>query len=402
MNIEIIREMGKAVMNGDLDLVKELLATNEELLNEDCWLHDAATYGQYNIAKHLIECGIDINRKGPFDDEGAIVCAAFKGNLDIVELLYDNGAEIDISNSKCNPLFSAIYSGHLEVVKYLVEKGVDLSVSYTIGQYENMDAYEYAKLYGRTQIADYLKDKTGSVGDTEKKLKERDVLGRVIALYQSETLESNLNKQYFIELFKEAVKDIFPKIKEKYTNESIYGISFEVANTVQRVYDEDYGILVYLNTEENYQEKIENCDEDEKSYYRFNAWAEWKMEEVSSNIFDKIQDYLWENSLGFFDEISTDMEAKLEKEIREWYEDVELDVEDLHDEEIENIRSWLAEALGQLRKEGFWEQQGNANIYVIPFSGEDKISKEELIMTYKEMDQGYHNTEYLDYLEENF
>ena len=68
--------------------------------------------------------------------------------------------------------------------------------------------------------------------------------------------------------------------------------------------------------------------------------------------------------------------------------------------ERENIRLWLAEGLGQLRKEGFWEQQEVSDIYVIPFEGEDEISTEELIATYNEMDQGHHGSEYLEYLEE--
>ena len=40
------------------------------------------------------------------------------------------------------------------------------------------------------------------------------------------------------------------------------------------------------------------------------------------------------------------------------------------------------------------------DIYVIPFSGECDIDYEEMVETFKEMDQGYHGAEYLDYLEE--
>lgn len=363
MDIEIIREMGKAVAQGNLEAVKELLAANEGLLEEDCWLHDAATYGQYEIAKYLLECGIDVNKKGPFEKEGAIACAAFKGQLDIVKLLHDNGAEFDISDFTCNPLFRAIYNGHSEVVEYLVEQGIDLTASYKIGQYDNMDAYEYAKLYGQTQIAEYLKEQMGS-SQTEKPAQNSST--------KEVAWDGNLDKQHFIDLFKAAVQDIYPQIKEKYQEESIYGLAFEIANTVCMVYAEDFGTNIYLNTEERYQKAIEDCDEEEQGYYRFSAWAEWISESADTEHFRQLQEYLQANC-------PTDDEDE--------------------DGAIEQIRRWQAEALGQLRAEGFWEKQGNPDIWVIPFEGEDEISVEELAETYKEMDRGYHGEEYLMYLE---
>lgn len=367
MDIEIIREMGKAVAQGNLEVVKELLAANEGLLEEDCWLHDAATYGQYEIAKYLLECGIDVNNKGPFEEKGAIACAAFKGQLDIVKLLHDNGAEFDISDATCNPLFRAIYNGHSEVVEYLVEQGIDLTASYKIGQHDNMDAYEYAKLYGQTQIAEYLKEQMGS-SQTEKSAQNSST--------KEVAWDGNLDKQHFIDLFKAAVQDIYPQIKEKYQEESIYGLAFEIANTVCMVYAEDFATNIYLNTEERYQEAIEDCDEEEQGYYRFSAWAEWISESADTEHFRQLQEYLQANC-------PTDDEDEDEDE----------------DGAIEQIRRWQAEALGQLRAEGFWEKQGNPDIWVIPFEGEDEISVEELAETYKEMDRGYHGEEYLMYLE---
>lgn len=188
--------------------------------------------------------------------------------------------------------------------------------------------------------------------------------------------EGNLDKQRFIELFKAAVQDIYPQIQEMYKGETIYGISFEIANTVCRVYAEDFGTHVYLNTEERYQEAIVDCDEKERGYYRFSAWAEWIPEIAETELFKKLQKYLLATCL-------TDDEDDDEGEV------------------AEQIRYWQAEALGQLRAEGFWEQQGNPDIQVIPFEGEDEVSAEELSETYKEMDRGYHGDEYLVYLEKN-
>jgi ankyrin repeat protein len=64
-----------------------------------------------------------------------------------------------VSLAKRNPLFGAIYGGHQEVVKYLVQKGIDVSIRYTGENIKNMNAYEYAREFGQTEIAEYLKQR---------------------------------------------------------------------------------------------------------------------------------------------------------------------------------------------------------------------------------------------------
>lgn len=221
----------------------------------------------------------------------------------------------------------------------------------------------------------------------------------LMARYKNNDMDSGLDKAKFIEMYKEAVKDYYPQLKEKYAEQSIYGISFEVANIVQRVYDEDFYTIVYFNTEEMYAENIENCDEDEKDLYRFGVWAEWDVVTAESALFEQIQDYLKQNSLNLPLAISEYADS-LSEEAAEWYEENEMDFEDAFEKEREQIRMWIAEALGELRKEGFWEEQGKADLYVIPFGGECDIDYEEIVQTFREMDQDCHGTEFLDYLAE--
>lgn len=216
--------------------------------------------------------------------------------------------------------------------------------------------------------------------------------------YQAKSMISRLDKDSFQSLFKEAVKDYYPKLKQQYADQSIYGISFEIANVVQRTYSEDFCTFIYLNTEEMYQESIEDCEEDEKSYYRFEAWAEWDVACTESPLFDDIQAYLQLNSLANCSNIS-EYQDSLSEEAAAWYEEHEFKFEESFEEEREQIRLWVADTLGELRKEGFWEKQGNAGLYVIPFGGECDVDKEELTETYREMDQDCHGTEYLDYLD---
>ncbi len=163
MDKEIVKSMREAIKKGNLDLVRKLIIDNEGLLNVNTvfgsWLHVAAAHGKVNIAKYLIECGMDVNQNGDISGGNPIRSAADNGYLDIIKLLYQNGAEIDVSEATKNPLFSAIYGGYYEIVKFLVEKGIDITASYHIGKLGNVDAYEYARQFGQTEIANYLKEK---------------------------------------------------------------------------------------------------------------------------------------------------------------------------------------------------------------------------------------------------
>ena len=160
MNKELIKEMRQAIKENRLDIIKALVENNEGLLDVvtifGTFLHDASSYGMYEVVKYFIECGIDVNKKGGNRDSSALTIAAFKGYKDIVELLYVNGAILDVSSFERNPLFAATYNGHFDVVKFLVENGIELNVVYVIGDLDKVDAYEYAKQYGQTEIANFL------------------------------------------------------------------------------------------------------------------------------------------------------------------------------------------------------------------------------------------------------
>src|SRR5699024_5784312 len=111
-----------------------------------------------------IDEGIDIDKKGGTFDASALNLAAGAGHVKIVKRLIECGAELDISLAKRNPLFGAIYGGHKEVVETVVESGIDISIRYTGENIKNMDAYDYAREFGQTEIAAYLKQKLDEKG----------------------------------------------------------------------------------------------------------------------------------------------------------------------------------------------------------------------------------------------
>lgn len=163
INKETIKLMREAIKKGNIDLVKELNRNNEGLLCVDTafgsWLHVAADCGEVDIAKYLIECGMEVNKNGGISGGNPVHSAARNGNLDIIQLLHKKGAEFDVSEATKNPLFGAICNGHYEVAKYLIDNGIDITTKYHIGKMENVDAYEYAKQFGQMEIANYLKTK---------------------------------------------------------------------------------------------------------------------------------------------------------------------------------------------------------------------------------------------------
>lgn len=219
--------------------------------------------------------------------------------------------------------------------------------------------------------------------------------------YQNRDMDSRLDKGQFLTLFREAVKDYYPRLKVQYAGQSIYGVSFEIGGVVQTIYAENFGTYIYFNTEEMYREKSKDCGEDEKGYYRFEPWAEWDVMYAKSALFENLRDYLKQNSLYECSGVCSSgsyYRDKLDGAAVEWYEENESVFEKAYDGECRQIRMWMAEALGELRKEGFWEEQGSVELYVIPFGGECDIASEELLETYSIMDAGYHGTEYLDYL----
>ncbi|WP_285767246.1 ankyrin repeat domain-containing protein [Peribacillus sp. SI8-4] len=162
-----VKSLNKTIRNaiklGDINEVKRLIADNPDSLHTmtpfGTWLHVAAKKGHFGIVEYLTHKGININKKGDIFDASPLRLAAGAGHLEIVQYLIEAGAELDESLAKRNPLFGAIYGGHKEVVELLVENGIDISIKYIGENIKNMNAYEYAREFGQTEIAEYLKQK---------------------------------------------------------------------------------------------------------------------------------------------------------------------------------------------------------------------------------------------------
>lgn len=159
-DIEVGKEIRTAIKKGDCARAIELIGADKAQLETmtvfGTWLHVAASFGKIEIVQFLVSAGVDINRRGGIADAAPMHEAASEGHIRIVEYLLSKGAGMDVSDPQRNPLFSAIYGGHLEIVKLMVDRGIDVHVQYTGGTMKGMDALEFARERGETEIADYL------------------------------------------------------------------------------------------------------------------------------------------------------------------------------------------------------------------------------------------------------
>ena len=137
-------------------------------------LVDACQRGHYEVAEYLVkECFADIERPSAgaytqvfvvltlytkfnlkiwrdtamlhfplavyienerIEDATPLWCAASSGNLALVRLLIERGANVNsTTKTKSTPLRAACYDGHLNIVKYLIQKGADIELANKYG-----------------------------------------------------------------------------------------------------------------------------------------------------------------------------------------------------------------------------------------------------------------------------
>jgi uncharacterized protein len=199
ISMETKQEFLKAVTQGNEARVRELLKTNRALASVTdekgvSALLQAVYNGHKKVADILIASGIRLNifeasaagqtsrvrvlltANGKLANQFApdgftpLGLASFFGHLDTVELLLNNGAQVNVSSRnflKAVPLRSASVAGHLEIAKLLIARGADVNA---LGEGGETPLHEVAGV-GRIEFAKLLLEHGANInarGETGK------------------------------------------------------------------------------------------------------------------------------------------------------------------------------------------------------------------------------------------
>lgn len=140
-----IKEKSRNVINYLLQ-VNDLNVNFENRSKENA-LMLAAFVGDVDLVKKLVN---DKHATVQKDGWSAIHYAATNGNLDIVKFLIDKKADVDAeSPNGTTPLMMACKYGHIQVVKYLLDHDADLSVA----NQQKLTAIDFANQNNQREIA---------------------------------------------------------------------------------------------------------------------------------------------------------------------------------------------------------------------------------------------------------
>ncbi|KAF8184630.1 hypothetical protein K438DRAFT_1837602 [Mycena galopus ATCC 62051] len=109
------------------------------------------------IVRLLLESGADPNRHGESPPGSALANAAYRGSAEMVRLLLQHGADInlplDCKSGRGSALHAASYNGHVEIVRLLLEGGADANLQFNSGGVSTLVA---ASSQGQSEIVHLL------------------------------------------------------------------------------------------------------------------------------------------------------------------------------------------------------------------------------------------------------
>ena len=190
-----------AAENGKMDMIKLLLDRGADLSIDGGFALSAAHQSEnYDIVKYLIDLGVDVDADcntllwdyvendnlemvkylldKKVDVTGSLQYAADNGNMVIVKLLLNNGADVSVDGG-----YAVAYSalkGHIDIVKYLISLGADVNkIVSDDGAIIKETPLMYAAESGHVDIVKLLLDhgaKPLFTDDDYKRIKNEDIL----------------------------------------------------------------------------------------------------------------------------------------------------------------------------------------------------------------------------------
>lgn len=154
-------EVSDAIFAGNVGFVRQLLTTNPGLVPGlhygNSWLCTAVRLPSKTMVETLLSLGCDVNERGGFNRP--LEDALATGHYENVQLLLEHGADPLFNH----PVVSAVITKGADpcaLIKLLESYGADLHVIYDFGpKGVPMNALKLATMYGKKQIADYLRSR---------------------------------------------------------------------------------------------------------------------------------------------------------------------------------------------------------------------------------------------------
>ena len=153
--------LNNAVRDGQYELVKSLIAQGTpvdqvENVRTPTALISVIMKNDSNIAEYLILQGANVNAVHPGTQCSALQLAAGSPNntpsLNIVKLLVEKGANINLNGNYCGPpIMEASMAGHLDIVQFLHQKNADINL-----QKDTSYALYESIINGHEDIAQWL------------------------------------------------------------------------------------------------------------------------------------------------------------------------------------------------------------------------------------------------------
>ncbi len=169
----------RAIHNQDADKVEQILAQHDvdldpprqpNLVNKPLAL--ACDSGNLEIVKLLVENGADINGLVSYDDP-PLIRAASAGHNDIVAYLIEQGADVNLPNVFGTSVFIGLCAGEdLEIVQLAFEHGGKINESYAQTTQTNWGqmyytAFQFSVMHGSIEIVQFLLDNGGDPSITD-------------------------------------------------------------------------------------------------------------------------------------------------------------------------------------------------------------------------------------------
>ena len=162
----------------------------------DISIHEAAEAGNMVVIKKHLVAGADVNTK--LKGRTLLHAAAGKGRKEIVELLIDNDANVNVKDAVSGtPLHEAALRGDKEVVELLITKGADVNAK---------DLYGWTPLYkathkGHKEVVELLISK-GSDVNAKNKDGDTPLDATQKALFQFDTSKVEAAKKEIADLLR--------------------------------------------------------------------------------------------------------------------------------------------------------------------------------------------------------